>query len=244
MSFLRQPQAGAAHAGVTPGTHWERFTIPVGVNLLGRMMAGGYPIANVQIDNLSGSWITINPGGFIIPPYTLGWATNLYPPTNSIDVSFTQGPLGTPPASTSGNPINVALYDTYLGNETGTAYLPTNPNSINLANDLLVTSTPFTYAIPGLAGTAGVRYQIQKLGISYPVDITGFYLLDANVSGIWLDDTSSLNLDATAISPSSPSDMHTYSDGLILPTGHGLKFTAACAWGSVHITVSATFFSS
>lgn len=129
---------------------WERFSIPAGQSLIGHMPPKGFPIFNVQIDNASGNWLQVNPGGFLIAPLTLGWATNLIPSAASVDIIQAAGPAG----SIGNNPllggiVNVALYSEPLGNESGTQY-----------------SSPTTSEFPSHTFTSALTNQPNGSGIA------------------------------------------------------------------------------
>jgi hypothetical protein len=141
---------------------WERFSLPVGQDLFSRSPTTGFQIANIQIDNTSGSWLTINPGNFLVPPYTLGWATNLIPSANSVDVIYTDGPAGLSSSTSAGSPINISLYNEPLGNLPGSQYISTETSILSIYYNGLA-GTPagqFATLLPAIVGN---KYRFHSL---------------------------------------------------------------------------------
>jgi hypothetical protein len=67
------------------------FLRAVGSDLIAASLPSG-EIAQIEIDNPSGSWLSISTFSEQVPPYTTGWSRNIHPTKSSIDIKFVPGP--------------------------------------------------------------------------------------------------------------------------------------------------------
>ena len=170
------------------GPDVQRYFAAVGENLIGLSLIRSKYVQSVQIDNLTGSWLLVNPGGFYIQPYLLGWSTNIIPAAQSVDVTFVTSPPGTETQSLTGTGVNIALYNYQTGNAAGTQYLPTLP--YKRPYDAQGISTPNAGVLGSVTFPAlpNQRYILDTIVASYTPVLaydntnTGIFVRD-NISG-------------------------------------------------------------
>lgn len=222
---------------------WERFTMLPGNSVSGRSPQTGFQIANVQIDNNTGAWLQLEPGGFLIPPYTLGWSTNLIPPATSISVTPSVGPTGQG-ISTAGTNVSVAMYNEYLGNQVGSEYTSTQQQILSVSSSGIVLhlSGPVTFTL--VPGVADQRVRLFNLSCKVST-LTGAIMqfpLDS-YSTVAVFPSSSTPSNGIPLFVGNPVyyDNITFGSGYDLPVGDSLNVFGATGWADTAIAINATF---
>lgn len=92
--------------------------LPVGQSKRSWILAGGYQIAGITVDNPSGSWLFIPQDGTFVPPYTLDFAHSFNPTLSRVDVLFQDGPSNQV-STIEGDPPLVRIYDRAVAEAAG-----------------------------------------------------------------------------------------------------------------------------
>lgn len=99
----------------------EVRTVPVGGSL--QSFTPGFPIAALQVNNSTASWLRVNE--WWIPPFTFDWMHSFIPRTNRVTVASAIGPDGQAIIA-QGTPATVIAHSTPQRNSNGIHYL-SNP---------------------------------------------------------------------------------------------------------------------
>jgi hypothetical protein len=82
-------------------------------------------IQGITVDNYSGQWLKISQEGLFIPPYTLGWTSNLYSSKTAVDiVSATPATTFQLTINTSRGDVVVSFYDNFISPSGGYSIAP------------------------------------------------------------------------------------------------------------------------
>jgi hypothetical protein len=83
-------------------------------------------INGVTVDNYSGQWLRISQEGLFIPPYTLGWSSNLYSSKTAVDIILASPATALQlVVNTSRGDVVVSFYDEVISPSAGYSIAPT-----------------------------------------------------------------------------------------------------------------------
>lgn len=134
-------------------------------SLTGLTLPGSWQVQGVQVDNPSGSWLTVTAGGiWYVPPYTLGWAQLIAPALTTVDVRYVAvGPAAVNISTQRGSPAQVTLASYPLVSSPGVASVDSlvTPAVLPAA---ITTNTAASVILPSVAGS---RYRVFAFELTY-----------------------------------------------------------------------------
>jgi hypothetical protein len=137
----------------------------------------GWLIKGVRVDNSTSVWYVINPQGYVIPPSTLGWTTDLPQSSSAINIQ----PInysGQPNYIFTGDVMLVTVFSDPVGIAGGFSAIPNDERSSIFSALPGATLSTGTLSFPAIGARidnlTGSWYQIGASGILVPPWTTGF----------------------------------------------------------------------
>lgn len=125
----------------------------------------------IAVDNYSNRWLAVGNEGLFVPPYTLGWANNMYGSSASSIQIQASAPSGVHPALTVvDGTVVVSVYDAPLSPNPGVPYLGLDPIRMAMTLNLtcggsLILDT--TVSLQGFGGLTGTSFYLEHVDLTY-----------------------------------------------------------------------------
>jgi hypothetical protein len=87
-----------------------------------RLVTESFTVLSLKIDNPSGMWLYVTEASKYVPANTLGWITNILPPSNTIHIQYIDAATAGTPSTVTGGPILVTTYGNVQLESNGIAY--------------------------------------------------------------------------------------------------------------------------
>jgi hypothetical protein len=137
----------------------------------------GWQIKGVRVDNNTSEWYILSPQGYVIPPATLAWTTDLPQSASTINLKPTVY-SGQPNFVFSGDVLNVTVFSDPIGISGGYAAIPNDQRSSIFSAAPGATLSTGTLQFPAIGcridNNTGTWYQIGATGILVAPYTTGF----------------------------------------------------------------------
>ena len=214
---------------------------PVGTDLKS-LVLGYQQIRGVIVDNPSGSWLYMPEITGYCPPYTKAWSIDVNPTVASISFLFRDGPAGQV-STLQGDPIQVTLFDTPVGNSPGIA---SGGGFIEAFTPVLLAETQLTTSIGGttgvmLAAVTNKRYRVLTATLVYTEDT--LTPRDSGQSVVLFASPASIvtNIRLRLAGMEHYVDDRVFPLGLDLPKSGGINYAEQCDWANADVTFTITY---